>query len=92
MFEKSIFNVVATPASLILIRSSNKKKQTKKQPLCPVTVLVDSQVSDHCPWATCWFSHEKANAFYAILHIKVSVHCTGIVHFENKTIESDVHL
>ena len=21
--------------------------------LCPVTVLVDSQVSDRCPWATC---------------------------------------
>ena len=26
----------------------------KKKPLCPVTVLVDSQVSDHCPWATCF--------------------------------------
>ena len=46
MFEKSIFSVVATPASSILIRSSKKKK-------CPVTVLVDSQVSDRCPWATC---------------------------------------
>ena len=22
--------------------------------LCPVTVLVDSQVSDRCPWATCF--------------------------------------
>ena len=26
----------------------------KKPTLCPVTVLVDSQVSDRCPWATCW--------------------------------------
>ena len=25
----------------------------KKNPLCPVTVLVDSQVSDRCRWATC---------------------------------------
>ena len=27
----------------------------KPQILCPVTVLVDSHVSDHCPWATCFF-------------------------------------
>ena len=25
----------------------------RKKTLCPVTVLVDSQVSDRCPWATC---------------------------------------
>ena len=25
----------------------------KKKKICPVTVLVDSQVSDRCPWATC---------------------------------------
>ena len=25
----------------------------KQKTLCPVTVLVDSQVSDRCPWATC---------------------------------------
>ena len=25
-----------------------------KTTLCPVTVLVDSQVSDRCPWATCF--------------------------------------
>ena len=25
----------------------------KKTTLCPVTVLIDSQVSDRCPWATC---------------------------------------
>ena len=24
-----------------------------KKTLCPVTVLVDSQVSNRCPWATC---------------------------------------
>ena len=27
----------------------------KKKTLCPVTVLVDSQVSDRCPWATCFY-------------------------------------
>ena len=27
----------------------------KKKKLCPVTVLVDSQVNDRCPWATCFF-------------------------------------
>ena len=28
-------------------------KKRQQHPLCPVTVLVDSQVSDCCPWATC---------------------------------------
>ena len=28
----------------------------EKKTLCPVTVLVDSQVSDRCPWATCFVS------------------------------------
>ena len=32
-----------------------KKKKRKKKSLCPVTVFVDSQVSDRCPWATCFF-------------------------------------
>ena len=54
VFEKSIFSVVATRASSILIRSSKEKKTLKKRPLCLVTVLVDSQVSDRCPWATCY--------------------------------------
>ena len=27
----------------------------KKKTLCPVTLLVDSQVSDRCPWATCLY-------------------------------------
>ena len=54
MFDKLIFSVVATQASSILI-SSSKKKQKKKQPLCPETVLVDSHVSDRCPWATCLY-------------------------------------
>ena len=26
-----------------------------RKKLCPVTVLDDSQVSDRCPWATCFF-------------------------------------
>ena len=47
MFEKSIISVAATPASSILIRFKKKKNNNKK------TVLVDSQVSDCCPWATC---------------------------------------
>ena len=59
MFEKSIFSVVATQASSILIRSSKKKKKKKKKnTLCPVTVLVDSQVSDRCPWASFHVSHQ----------------------------------
>ena len=30
-----------------------KKKINKNKSLCPVTILVASQVSDRCPWATC---------------------------------------
>ena len=26
----------------------------RKKKLCPVTVFVDSKVSDRCPWATCF--------------------------------------
>ena len=33
----------------------------KPQLLCPVTVLVDSQVSDRCPWTTCYCSHGAGN-------------------------------
>ena len=32
----------------------------KKKTLCPVTVFVDSQVSDRCPWATCLFFFSPA--------------------------------
>ena len=28
--------------------------------ICPVTVLDDSQVSDHCPWATCFLVPSQA--------------------------------
>ena len=52
--KKTIFSVVATQASSILIRSLKKKKKKKKKK-SPVTVLVDSQVSDRCPWATFFF-------------------------------------
>ena len=31
------------------------EKNKQKKPLCSVTVLVDSQVSDRCPWATFFF-------------------------------------
>ena len=34
-------------------RHTHMYGKKKQQPLCPVTVLVDSQVSDRCPWATC---------------------------------------
>ena len=34
----------------------------KKQTLCPVTVLVDSQVSDRCPWATCFAPRPRTTA------------------------------
>ena len=29
-----------------------------KKSLCPVTVLVDSQMSDRCPWATCYICNK----------------------------------
>ena len=37
-----------------------------KKTLCPVTVLVDSQVSDRCPWATCfiWPTEQCIAGFY----------------------------
>ena len=31
-----------------------KKKINKNKSLRPVTILVDSQVNVHCPWATCF--------------------------------------
>ena len=31
----------------------NGSGELKTQLLCPVTVIVDSQVSNRCPWATC---------------------------------------
>ena len=34
----------------------------KTTTLCPVTVLVDSQVSDCCPWATCF------SFFFSVYH------------------------
>ena len=36
----------------------------KKTTLCPVTVLVDSQVSDRCPWATCFLIQSQIFEFY----------------------------
>ena len=60
VFEKSIFCIVATLAPSILIGSSSFLEETRST-LCPVTVLVDSQVSDRCPWATCYhlFCYEE---------------------------------
>ena len=40
-------------------------KKKKKQLLCPVTVLVDSHVSDRCPWATCFISEPILKFFVA---------------------------
>ena len=42
------------------------KKNNKKTTLCPVTVLVDSQVSDRCPWATCFLLY--FNTYFKALH------------------------
>ena len=50
----NFFSVVATPASSILIRFSKKKKKKSGKKKCPVTLLVDSQVSDRYPWASCF--------------------------------------
>ena len=89
MFEKSIFSVVATPASSTLIRFSKKKKKqtkkkTKKTTLCPVTVLVDSQVSDCCPWATCYHLDESTfisrgfrSDFYFLSHFSMKFLCAN---------------
>ena len=35
-------------------KKQKKKKKKKKKTLCQLTVLVDAQVSDRCPWATCF--------------------------------------
>ena len=67
MYEKSIFSVVATPASSILIRHSKKKK------LCPVTVLVDSQVSDRCPWAACCLDSNLSTSFWALQYTTLAI-------------------
>ena len=82
MFEK----VVATPASSILIRFSKKNKtkkqqQQKRKTLCPVTVLVDSQVSDRCPWATCFDS----NALFVLQLL--SPQDAAIFLFEKRVLE-----
>ena len=44
------------------------KKQTKKKKktLCPVTVLVDSQVSDRCPRATCFIFAQTIDCGYTL--------------------------
>ena len=36
-------------------------KKNKKKSLCPLTVLVDSQVSDRCPCATCYYKVKVGN-------------------------------
>ena len=73
MFEKSIFSVVATSASSILIRSLKEKKK-----LCPVTVLVDSQVSDRCPWATCFVPY-SADELVVIQENLITINLTKAV-------------
>ena len=84
MFEKSIFSVVATPASSTLIRFSKKKQTNKINTLCPVTVLVDSQVSDCCPWATCYHLDESTfisrgfrSDFYLLSHFLMKFLCAN---------------
>ena len=38
----------------------------KKTTLCLVTVLVDSQVSNRCPWATCQSCRDGATASWVL--------------------------
>ena len=38
--------------------NNKKKKKKKKKKLCPLTIFVDSQVSDRCPCATCFARDE----------------------------------
>ena len=43
-----------TKMAVIPIYGKNKtQKKQQKTTLCPVIVLVDSQVSDRCLWSTC---------------------------------------
>ena len=49
------------------------KKKTKKH--CQVTVLVDSQVSDHCPWAT---------GLQIVRDLKIQVQSTYIINVSSK--------
>ena len=48
----------------------------KKTTLCPVTVLVDSQVSDCCPWATCFFFQRKYKIMSYILDQIIVLLCS----------------
>ena len=41
------------------------KKKQKKKTLCPVTLHVDSQVSDRCPWATCFIAQLASHFCFA---------------------------
>ena len=45
-----------TKMVIIPINGKKKKKINKNKSLCPVTILVDSQVSDRCPSATCYLN------------------------------------
>ena len=53
MAEKRIHNP-DNSSSADVSRVSRSRDQDG-QLLCPVTLLVDSQVSDRCPWATCFY-------------------------------------
>ena len=50
----------------------------KTQLLCPVTVLVDSQVSDRCPWVTC--SHDMADLYDGRMLL---------IYFRDKTVKEE---
>ena len=42
------------PAIGLKLDQDDRHTHIWKKQHCPVTVLVDSQVSDRCPWATCF--------------------------------------
>ena len=54
MAEKRIHNLDKS-SSADVSRVSRSHDQDGHQLLCPVTVLVDSQVSDRCPSASCFY-------------------------------------
>ena len=57
----------------------------KKKTLCPVTVLVDSQVSDRCPWATCSISTNRRQICMLIKHTLCT--SSNIYYFIKELIE-----
>ena len=50
----------------------------KTQPFCPVTVFVDSQVSNRCHWATCFYKMSRKLGF----HLKFQTKFVMVINME----------